>query len=219
MRVAAVIASRRDAGDWADLDLAVRSLRHYTMAPVVVAWKGPNAPDVPADVLVEQPADALSFGAAYQFAAKLAGAEYGADVLLVCNDDVVCCPDSYDDLLADYKHAADLGPVGFVAACSNYARPQQQTVRPLPVACVAYVVSPFFALVETDALPERWPDCNWYSDDVMCADMADAGRTHWVSRSYVHHIGERSTGSDHAELDRAGRAWVAEHRPDLAGRF
>lgn len=211
----AVIASRRDGGDWADLDLAVRSLRHYTPLPVVVAWRGPTAPDVPADVLVRQPDSAASFGAAYQFAV----AQTSARRVLLCNDDIVCCPDSWALLDADHRAATAAGPAGFVAATANYARPGQQMVRPLQTPRRSDVVSPYFAVIDRDALPDRWPDCNWYSDDIMCADMADRGRTHWISRSYVHHVGERSTGSDHAGLDRAGRQWLLEHRPDLAGRF
>lgn len=211
----AVIASRRDDGDWADLDLAVRSLRHYTPLPVVVAWLGPTVPDVPADVLVRQPDGTASFGAAYQFAVE----QTSARRVLVCNDDIVCCPDSWALIDADWQIAATQGPVGFVAATANYARPTQQTMRPLPNPVRAEVVSPYFALVETGALPQQWPDCNWYSDDIMCVDMADQGRTHWISRAYVHHVGERSTGRDHAALDRAGRQWLLEYRPELAGRF
>lgn len=215
--VGAVIASRRDDGDWRDLDLCVRSLAHYTPSRAVVAWKGPASPPIAPGmhVLVEQPDHISSFGAAYQFAAGYAIAEC-ATLLLLCNDDVVLCPDSFDLLVEDYMLARGFGPVGFVAARANYARPSQRGWGPM---APAEVVSPFCALVEVAALPDVWPDCNWYSDDVMCADMADQGRRHWISRSYVHHVGERSTGSDHAELDRAGRAWVAEHRPDLAGRF
>jgi len=209
----AVIASRRDDGDWRDLDLAVRSLRHYSTVPIVVAWQGPAAPDIPADLLVEQPDSCATFGAAYQFAAGLTD----SPLLLVCNDDIVACPDSVDLLVTDYQVAADVGPVGFVAASANYARPSQQRLRPLERPKPARVVSPFFAVVERAALPERWPDCNWYSDDIMCVDMAAAGRTHWLSRAIVHHIGERSTGRDHGALDRDGRKWVLEHRPDLAG--
>lgn len=214
--VAAVIASRRDDGDWADLDLAVRSLRHYAPGlPVVVAWSGPVRPDVPADVNVRQPDDCATFGAAYQFAVS----RTNTPKVLLVNDDVVLCPDSYRTLAADFSATAQYGPVGFVAACADYARPEQQTLQPPHQAHVASVVSPYFALVERDALPAVWPDCNWYSDDIMCADMADTGRTHWVSRSWVHHLGERSTGRDYRRLDADGRAWVRANRPDLAGRI
>lgn len=213
-----VIASRRDDGDWADLDLCVRSLAHYApQLPVLVAWQGPEEPDVPHAYLTRQPDTATTYGAAHEFAVSLVH----ADLVLVCNDDVVVCPDTWPLLSADYDAArsSQFGPPGFVAAQANYARPTQRAFGPAPNARPAAVVSPYFALVERDALPERWPDCNWYSDDVMCADMADAGRIHWISRAYVHHIGERSTGSDHDALDAAGRAWTAAHRPDLAGRF
>ena len=52
----------------------------------------------------------------------------------------------------------------------------------------------------------------------MCYDLMKRGYTNFVSRAYVHHIGQRSTtygGVTMEELDRAGRAWVKKNRPDV----
>lgn len=212
MTPTAVIASRRDNGDWSDLDLAVRSLRHYSDCTVVVAWQGPTEPDVPAHLVVRQPDDCSTFGAAYDFAV----ATTDATMLIVCNDDIVVCPDTVRMLVEDWGTARERGPVGFVAARADYARPSQRSAGPSDIIEPAAAVSPICALVEAAALPDRWPDCNWFSDDILCADMAAAGRQSWISRAYVHHLGERTTGSDHRALAAEGMAWVRQHRPELA---
>jgi hypothetical protein len=219
MAVTAVICSRRDDGDWRDLYLALHSILVYTDMTVWVGWQGPQRPSWPSPYvqLARQPDRCSTFGAAYEWAL-----DQTAGPWILANDDIVLRPDTAELLLEDVCQASKVGPVGFVAARFNYGRRDQLAMgnsrRLEEAACVA----PVFAWAPADAFDGiDWPDCNWYSDDVLCHDMAVKGRRHWMSRAYVHHIGERSTrqhGESQDDLNRDGRQWVSLHRPDFLTR-
>lgn len=218
MALTAVICSRRDDGDWRDLDLAVRSILHYSNLDVWVGWAGPHRPGTdwaPSRVtLARQPDRLRTFGAAYEWALTQTPGEW-----ILANDDIVLRPDTVELLLEDVKVAEAKGQAGFVAARFNYGRRDQLAMGNSPrleeAACVAAV----FAWACVDAFDGvTWPDCNWYSDDVLCHDMRQQGKRHWMSRAYVHHIGERSTrqhGETQDDLNRDGRQWVRTHRPEF----
>lgn len=130
---------------------------------------------------------------------------------IVCNDDVVLTPTSYAKLLDDVDTIRSLEPsVGWVAARSDSVR-CPQNIRfngagdPIYMnrfAAEDYIfpagiVAPIFAYVSRDAWNHgRFGPINWYSDDVSCLDMSAKGYSHYVSTSYVHHVGSQTVGSD-----------------------
>ncbi len=237
--VTILIASSRqgdpaDPGLWADLALCLESCRVYAPGhDVVCGWKGPRPPDVlapnPRLRLVPQPDGAATFGAAFEALWRTAP----GDTFVVLNDDTVLMPDTLALLLDD---AALLDRAkhrwGFLGCRSNYVKgpqnirfPNESALRGVRFESEAKILAvPSIALVAAAVRREAleriggFPDVNWYSDDLMSWDLARAGYTHFVSRAYVHHVGMRSTGQGRSmqDLDREGRAWILEHRPDFA---
>lgn len=156
-----------------------------------------------------------TFGEAYNFA--LETVFRGCDELILCNDDVVLTPDSYRLLLEDVaalkdRHGARLG---VVAAMADNARDIQNVRRTDAVHCrEAERVSPIFAWMSKAAFETaRFPPLNWYSDDVLCEDLREKGFRHYISRSYVHHAGSQTVGTDYAKLNAEAMPWLREHRP------
>lgn len=219
-----VICSRRDDGDWRDLQMAVASFHTYTPLQICVAMQGPGSDNFGGDCergvhVCEQPEKLKTFGAAYGWVLDRLPGPW-----ILANDDVVCTPDTVSLLLEDVESAEKAGhKVGFMAARANYARPAQRAVGPgSKIVGPVKAVSPICAYLSEEANKGiEWPDCNWYSDDVVCADMRRNGFDHFISRAYIHHIGERSTGAfkTGADLQREGVAWVQSHRPDLLGEI
>lgn len=227
-----VICSRRNTDvDWDDLDLAVRSMLHYSPADVWVFWQQTDGGPGPqfdwcteSDVrLVAQPDDVDTFGAAYEFAMNrvLLDTEVRPDGFVIANDDIVLRPDTWQ-LLADDVEALCGGGYrpAVVASRANYVRSVQQTLGPAETVVETTAVSPLFAWIDSDAaVGVNWPHCNWYSDDILCHDFRANDWSVWVSRSWVHHVGERSTranGETQEDLNVQGLAWLREHRPDVA---
>lgn len=223
---------------WADLIMAVNSATLYAAEhDVLVAWQGPVEPgpflDNPRLRMLTQPDSCRSYGEAYGFATRSAG----ADELILMNDDAVLVPDSIPLLLEDAALVRREHPgvrIGMLAARSNFVGGPQNIrvandspLRPngngfesegriLPLARV----SPILARIERAALEAigGFPPINWFSDDLMCYDLMKSGYTNLVSRAYVHHIGQRATtrgGVTEKDLHRDGLAWVREHRPDF----
>ena len=235
-------ARKGDAGDplrlWADVLMCVNSCTLY--APeheIVVAWKGPCAPEGflanPRLTLVEQPAEADSYGAAFDFAT---GRTDAAELVLL-NDDAVLTPDTmrllFEDAALLRRQHADL-PLGFLACRSNFIAGPQNIRHPnggeLAANAMRYDseskivgvnrISPVCALIPRAALDAigGFPPINWFSDDLMCWDLARKGYGIFISRAYVHHIGQRASTQDvrtETDLLREGQAWVREHRPDF----
>jgi hypothetical protein len=241
---AIVIASSRK-GDaarplevWGDVIMALNSVTLY--APdqeLVLAWQGPCEPEGmlsnPRMKLVRQPDSCASYGEAYGFAVG----QTPAEELVLMNDDAVLTPTSMEQLLGDAALIREQHPqikIGFLACRTNFV-PGPQNVRApndgqlLPSfmrydseerILAAERVSPILAYVPRQALGEigGFPPINWFSDDLMCFDLIRKGYTNFVSRAYVHHIGQRSTtqdGTTAEELHRRGREWVKQNRPDF----
>lgn len=241
---AIVIASSRKGSPerprdvWDDLIMAANSATLYAAEhELVVAWKGPCPPaellSNPRLRLVEQPDGCRSFGEAFGWAVD----RTDADELILMNDDAVLTPDTVPVLLEDValvRANFPEVPLGFMVCRSNFA-PGPQNVRVpnggelrpngmrydtecrvLPAARVSPIVG-YIAREALDAIG-GFPPINWFSDDLMCWDLARRGYRSFVSRAYVHHIGQRATTQDGAteeDLGRAGREWVRQHRPDF----
>jgi hypothetical protein len=153
---------------------------------------------------------------------------------IVCNDDVVLTPTSYARLLEDVSTIRELEPsVGWVAARCDASRAVQnirfnrenEKIDMMKFHAENYifqtdVVSPIFAYVSRDAWNHgRFGPLNWYSDDVSCLDMSAKGYSHYVSTSYVHHVGSQTVGLNAQKLVLEALPWIQENRPQYVEQF
>ena len=151
---------------------------------------------------------------------------------IVANDDIVLTPSSVKVLIEDVAIVKSMNSVkaGWVAARSDAARPCQNvriTEQPEKLnfykfpseAHIKLVqeISPIFAWISSDAFEEaKFPPLNWYSDDVHCMDLIQKGYGHYVSASYVHHIGSNTIGFNAQKLHEDALPWLKENRPEYA---
>jgi hypothetical protein len=150
--------------------------------------------------------------------------------VISCADDVVLNPNSYQLLLEDVEILKSTGKkIGQVCARTNYAK-GYQNVRYGPgklmglgyeseaqIVPVDYVAGIFGWSQKSTWIP--CPPIDWYSDDIVCLDMVKNGCTHYVSRSYIHHIGSVTYGHNFEQLSNDSREWIEENRPELVERF
>lgn len=177
---------------------------------------------------------ARSFGEDYNEVIDAAFAD-GHEFVLVANDDVVITPTSVSDLLEDVATLSDeYGDlIGWVCSRCDAARPMQN-IRSNPFGqdlnffrypwedCILpmQVISPIFGYISRQAWGVmKFPPLNWYSDDVHCKDLEAAGFSHFLSRSYVHHVGSQSTGMDGQALTLASVPWIRANRPAYANEW
>lgn len=153
---------------------------------------------------------------------------------IVCNDDVVLTPTSYQRLLEDVEIIRELVPqVGWVAARSDSVR-AAQNIRFNPDGDPLYmnrfksesfiretdIVAPIFAYISRDAWQHgRFGPLNWYSDDASCLDLVRKGYSNFVSSSYVHHVGSQTVGADIESLNAQARPWIEANRPEYVADF
>ena len=150
-----------------------------------------------------------NFGEAYNIAVNEAFKQH--DEIIVANDDIVLTPSSYSWLLEDVAHLKRFNQLGWVVARSDEVRPLQQgkgDVFEVPV------VSPLFGYISKEAWVD-FPPINWYSDDIQCIDISAKGYRHFVSRSYVHHVGSQTIGQDNRKSHLEAEPWIRENRADL----
>ncbi len=220
---------------WGDLRVALASIAAYAPGvDVVVGWNGREEPaDLPRNPRVRllRQAPGITTGSeAWNWCAS----QTDADELLILGDDCVLLPDSLQLLLQDVQQIGQVAPgapVGFVGARSNYVK-GPQNVRSANGGASSGIrfdteqrifeidmVVPVAAWIRHEVfdLTGGFPATNWFADDLVCWDLQRAGYHHYVSRSYVHHVGERATGegkSPQVLLDE-GLAWLRANRPDF----
>ena len=152
-----------------------------------------------------------NFGDAYNFICQRAFERN--ETIVVANDDIVFDPTTFSLLQSDWQALMnyDSENVGYLACRSNFAR-GMQNIRwhDAETQIVNLKFNHENRIVETDIIApicavirrESWIDflsINQYSDDVQCLMMADKGLKHFVSRSYVHHVGSQTVGINHDE--------------------
>lgn len=141
-----------------------------------------------------------------------------ADEIIIANDDIVLKPDSYELLLADVKRLKGLvgDKLGFVAAKSDDVRGCQHIrTTEMNKVYASEAISPLFAWISKKAFEQaKFPPLNWFSDDVLCHDLGNMGYKHYVSTSYVHHVGSTSIGNDIMQLVLDAEPWIKENRPN-----
>lgn len=169
-----------------------------------------------------------NFGDAYNAAVNYAFKD-GYQSIIMANDDVVITPTTLklmrEDL--DRLNRTDM-KIGFVGARSDYVLPDQNIRFPLEndkIVGLRYdnenyiknveVIAPIFAAISKEAWDvAQFPSINWYSDNIICDDLTQAGYSHFVSRAYVHHAGSQTVGTDFKLCHEEPRAWIKANRPD-----
>ena len=168
--------------------------------------------------------DTTTFGDAYNKVCKAAFEE--VDEIVVCNDDIVFTPTTWQMLGEDVSRLKSENiPLGWVASRSDYARgPQNIRIGNGKMSWFRWEIEQ--QILEVDVIApicgyiskEAWIDfkpLNWYSDDLQCLEMQEAGKRHFVSRAYVHHVGSATCGFDAKNLIESAKPVIKEHRPDL----
>jgi hypothetical protein len=145
-----------------------------------------------------------NFGDAYNFICQRAFEKH--ETIVVANDDIVFDPTTFSLLQSDWQALMnyDSDNVGYLACRTNYSRGKQNIRwRNSESKFVGIKFSQESTIIETDIIApicavirrQSWIDflsINQYSDDVQCLMMADKGLKHFVSRSYVHHVGSQT---------------------------
>lgn len=225
---------------WGDMRVALSSVAEYAPGvDVVVAWSGAEEPrGLPGNDcmrLLRQPAGIKTGSEAWNWCASQTEAEY----LLILGDDNVLHPDTLRLFLEDYLQLSAVVPrekIGFLGARSNYVKgpqnircpngsPQLTSIQYATEGSIVEVpmVVPVAALIRHEVFDVvgGFPPTNWFADDLMSWDLGQAGYRHFVSRAYVHHVGQRATGQGKGSdvLWQEGVAWLRQNRPDFAARF
>jgi len=210
------------------LPVLLESIKQY--APEVPIYlRGPSSVVEKYDVDVKIFGAVNNFGDDYNSVIDCAMKDY--DSVIVANDDIVLTPCSYRLLMDDVEIIKSLDrKIGWVASRSDSVR-QVQNIRYNPDEDViqwnrfasegsirpASIIAPIFAWIGSDAWRvSKFPPLNWYSDDVHCLDLARAGFEHYVSVSYVHHVGSQTVGNDIDKLNAQARPWIEANRPEYA---
>ena len=236
-----IIPSFRKGSDfrvWDDLRLALASAAYYASeCPLLVGWDGPALdinPGPPLATFEERP-KGLSGPAAYNWCAERVSARH----LVLMNDDAVFHPDTISRLVEDWNILrSKRQKVGFLGCRSNFVAGEANIRNPnggnrtgvdytseqsiLAVSTV-YPVCAMIARSVFLGAGGFQPAINWYSDNLLCFDLAAKGHHHFVSRAYVHHVGMRGTRAEAdrsmAEENSRSLAWLEVHRPDYFARL
>ena len=171
---------------------------------------------------------ATNFGDAFNAVIDRAFQEF--DEIVVCNDDIVFNPYTWQTLGEDVSILRGENiPLGWVSCRSDYARGYQNIrlgkgkmawfrweteKKILPVD----IIAPICAYIHKEAWVP-FPPLNWYSDDVQCLDVIEKNFTNWISRAYVHHVGSQTCGFDEQSLIQSAKPWIKENRPELYKRW
>lgn len=158
------------------------------------------------------------------------------DEVIVCADDIVLTPTSYQLLIEDINALKERhgDKVGFVAAHADFSRYTQNIrYQQLPTDKLEYGkwswehecrpvkrLSPLFHYLSKKMYDEvAIAPIEWYSDDVWCEDLNALGYHHYISRSYVHHVGSQSLGSNTQKLHDEAIPWLVKNRPQYLDLF
>lgn len=199
--------------------------------PVLQASVKAYAPDVPH--LIFSPKLETS-AKSYDFALRIAFQEY--DEVIVCADDLVLTPYSYQTLIDDInelkeKHGDKLGIVAAHTDFTRYTqniRYQQSPTDKLEYGKWSWEhecrpvkrLSPIFHYLSKKTFEAcGLPPIEWYSDDVWCEDLNALGYHHYISRCYVHHAGSQTLGQNTQKLHDDAMPWLIKNRPQYLDLF
>ena len=214
------------------LAVLLESIRQYAPeCPVYL--RGPESVIERFDVDYKLYGQPRNFGEDYNDIIEMALKDWSS--CIVANDDIVLTPTSVKVLMEDVAIVRTMNSIkpGWVAARCDAARPIQnvrigkegEKIKGFRFPSESYitmsqVVSPIFAWISSDAFEEaKFPPLNWYSDDVHCMDLVQKGYGHYVSASYVHHIGSNTIGFNAQKLHEDALPWLRENRPEYASAW
>ena len=163
-------------------------------------------------------------GKAWNFITNKAFEDYPEAV--ACADDVVLNPSSYQDLIADVELIKQVDDkIASVAARTNYAK-GLQNIRYGQGILKGLNFEGETQIIQTDYIAgifnwvskHTWEDCapiDWYSDDIWCMNQIAKGHNLYIARSYIHHVGSQTYGTNYKQCSEDSRLWIKENRPDL----
>jgi len=164
-----------------------------------------------------------NFGEAYNFIVKKAFQD-GHDHVIVCNDDIVFSPDSFEKLSEDFQmihETHDSEEIGWLGCLTNHAigmqnvRRNQKIFDSFPEETLGnlqnhrenFILPTSFIAPICSAISQRnWVDflpINYFSDNLQCHEMNQRGMTHFISTAYVHHAGSQSMNGSSVERQKA----------------
>lgn len=205
------------------LPVLAASITMYLPEFFVVYLSGSNMV-LPKHRTINSKNTATNFGDAYNAVVHQAFDDGHSDVI-VCNDDVVLTPYTWQKMAEDL-HTIDEKDRGWVAARSDYARGMQNirwkhkmdknTIRHASEGVIIQteIIAPIFAYIAKDAWVD-FPPLNWFSDDVQCKDIVAKGYKNYISRAYVHHVGSQTCGDDFEQCKEDARPWLEANRPEF----
>jgi hypothetical protein len=214
------------------LPVLLESINQYVPDDVTIYLSGYDH-ILPNHRTITMPNDGDNFGDSYNAVVQKAFEEH--DEIIVANDDIVLTPHSYllleQDIerLKDHLARIDVSPkLGWVASRSDYVR-EAQNIRFGKVRhgdkykeeyCIneVEIISPLFAYISKDAWVDFKP-INWYSDDIQCLEMVSMGYQNFISRSYVHHVGSQTIGTNNQKNHLDAKAWIDNNMPDFSKEF
>jgi hypothetical protein len=216
------------------ITVLLESIRVY--APTMPVYLSGNSLDLWHKVkgilpnLVWSPNLSSNFGDAYNVATSYAFEHGKFDSVILSNDDVVLNPNTIKLLAEDLRilESNDLN-YGILGARSDYVLPDQNIRFPVEDDSrvglrwrseaqikETNVIAPIFASISRKAWnTAKFPSTNWYSDNIICHDLQQAGFRHFVSRAYVHHAGSQTVGTDFKKCHEEPREWIKANRPDM----
>lgn len=173
---------------------------------------------------------ATNYGDAYNFIVQEAFKKH--EHVIVCNDDVVFTPTTYDNLVEDYNKLLDevgAESLGWLGCLTDYAIGMQNIRRNYDTHDEDAVHNlgnihnaREFSIVQTNFIApvcgvvsrSSWVDylpINYFSDNLQCYEMSANGKKHFISTAYVHHAGSQTVGSSTDELSKAWNILKADY--------
>lgn len=194
------------------LPVLIKSIDQYVPKDVAIFIAGATY-DIPDRKMYCFENSRETFGEAYNFIANKAFEHF--DEIIVVNDDIVFNPTTYPLLKEDVEHLKKTCRLGWVVSKSDRVRGSQQFFNSPPNAIYEVpVASPLCGYISKSSWID-FPPINWYSDDIQCIDMAKNGCKHFVSRSYVHHVGSQTIGADDHKNHLEAEPWIKQNRKEL----
>ena len=207
MNVPIVICSRSDSNH---LQVLLKSIECYVRGAEVYVCCNDKINSLVIKEII--PNDVDTAGAAFDKILRYVFQNYNKAILI--NDDVVLGPDSYKLLTEDWQKLKKQN-VGILSARSDHCLPSHSIRFSQPNDTMNGLrwnseneikqvssVAPVFCIIDRDAYLKSggFPPINWYSDNILCQEMQKNDYTVFVSRSYVHHLGEQTQGKNHDQL-------------------
>lgn len=207
------------------LNVLVSSISAYVPngVEVYIGYCGAkNSHNISGKIFYDLKSTATNYGDAYNFVVNEAFKRH--EHVIVCNDDIVFTPTTYDNLVEDYNELVDaVGSenLGWVGCLTDYAIGMQNIRRNIklseshPEDTITNIhnmreysilqtnfIAPICGVISRDSWIDYLP-INYFSDNLQCYEMLTKGKKHFISTAYVHHAGSQTVASSEVELNKA----------------